>query len=218
MTRAQLRTKLVLFNPEPRIRMISLSTAAQQHFRKLIEQQALPGLGIRVVAVNAGTPKGDCQLEFCEPRDRDGTEWEIECEGFSLFVDAPSVPFLDGATVDYVTSATGGELTIRAPALRGSVPGENASVVERVRYVIESEINPQLASHGGRVSLREMRADGVVVLQFGGGCHGCGMVDATLRGGVERTLQSRVPEVTGVADATDHETGSNPYYRRAARI
>jgi Fe/S biogenesis protein NfuA len=196
--------------------MISLSASAQEHFRKLVEQQALPGLGIRVVAVDAGTAKGDCQLEFSEPGDRNGTEWEIECDGFSLYVDAHSVPYLDGASVDYVRSSTGGELTIRAPALRGSVPGADASVVERVRHVIESEINPQLASHGGRVSLREITADGVVVLQFGGGCHGCGMVDKTLRGGVEKTLKARVPEVTGVADATDHDSGSTPYYRRQA--
>ena len=197
--------------------MITLSTSAQQHFLRLIEQQALPGLGIRMRAVDPGTPGGDCRLEFCEPADRHGSEWEIECEGFSLYVDAPSVPYLDGGTVDFARSPTGGELTIRAPALRGSVPGADASVVERVRHVIESEINPQLASHGGRVSLREVGADGVVVLQFGGGCHGCGMVDATLRGGVERTLRERVPEVTGVADATDHGSGRNPYFRRQAK-
>ncbi len=208
---------MVLFSPEPPPAMISLSAQAQDHFRKLIEQQATPGVGIRVVAVHPGTPRGDCQLEFSEPADRDGSEWEIECEGFSLFVDADSVPYLDGATVDFVRSATGGELTIRAPALRGSVPGENAGVIERVRHVIETEINPQLASHGGRVSLREITAEGVVVLQFGGGCHGCGMVDKTLRGGVEQTLKARVPEVTGVADATDHQSGRNPYFSREAR-
>jgi Fe/S biogenesis protein NfuA len=110
-----------------------MSASAQEHFRKLVEQQALPGLGIRVVAVDAGTPKGDCQLEVSEPSDRDGSEWEVECDGFSLYVDAHSVPYLDGASVDYVRSSTGGELTIRAPALRGSVPGEGASVVERRR-------------------------------------------------------------------------------------
>lgn len=196
--------------------MISLSATAHEHFRKLIEQEATPGLGIRLRAVEAGTPRGDCQLEFCEPADRDGSEWEIECEGYSLYVDPQSAPFLDGATIDFDKSPTGGQLTIRAPALRGAVPGDDASVVERVRYVIESEINPRLASHGGRVSLREVTAEGVVVLQFGGGCHGCGMVDATLRGGVERTLKERIPEVTGVADATDHTTGTNPYMRREA--
>jgi Fe/S biogenesis protein NfuA len=196
--------------------MITLSETAQDHFSKLVAQQGIDGLGIRLTAVHAGTPKGDCQLEFCEPADLAGTEWEIECSGFSLYVDAASRPFLDGATIDFDKSPTGGALTIRAPGLRGAPPAEDASVVERVRHVIESEINPQLASHGGRVSLREVTAEGIAVLQFGGGCHGCGMVDATLRGGVERTLKQRVPEITGVADATDHSTGENPYLRRRA--
>ena len=205
---------MVLIQAKPR--MITLSDSAQDHFSKLVAQQGIDGLGIRLKAVNAGTPKGDCHLEFCEPSDLDGTEWEIECREFSLYVDSASRPFLDGATIDFDKSPTGGALTIRAPGLRGTPPDEDASVVERVRYVIESEINPQLASHGGRVSLREITGEGVVVLQFGGGCHGCGMVDATLRGGVERTLKERVPEVTGVADATDHSTGENPYMRRRA--
>ena len=205
---------MVLIQANPR--MITLSDSAQDHFSKLVAQQGIDGLGIRLKAVNAGTPKGDCHLEFCEPSDLDGTEWEIECRDFSLYVDSASRPFLDGATIDFDKSPTGGALTIRAPGLRGTPPDENASVVERVRYVIESEVNPQLASHGGRVSLREITGEGVVVLQFGGGCHGCGMVDATLRGGVERTLKERVPEVTGVADATDHSTGENPYMRRRA--
>ena len=194
--------------------MITLSESAQEHFSKLVEQQGIADLGIRLRAVNPGTPKGDCHLEFCEPADLDGTEWEIVCRGFSLFVDASSRMYLDGASIDFDRSPTGGQLTIRAPGLRGSPPAEDASIVERVRYVLESEINPQLASHGGRVSLREVTAEGVVVLQFGGGCHGCGMVDATLRGGVERTLKERVPGVTRVADATDHSTGTNPYMQR----
>ena len=194
--------------------MITLSDTAQEHFAKLVAQQGIDGLGIRLRAVEPGTPKGDCHLEFCEPADLDGTEWEVECRDFSLYVDAMSRPYLDGATIDFDLSPTGGALTIRAPALRGSPPDENSSVVERVRYVIETEINPQLASHGGRVSLREVTAEGIVVLQFGGGCHGCGMVDATLRGGVERTLKERVPGVIGVADATDHSTGENPYMRK----
>ena len=194
--------------------MITLSESAQEYFAKLVEQQGIADLGIRLRAVNPGTPKGDCHLEFCEPTDLDGSEWEIECRDFSLYVDSTSRPYLDGATIDFDRSPTGGQLSIRAPGLRGSPPDENASMVERVRYVIETEINPQLASHGGKVGLREITAEGIVVLQFGGGCHGCGMVDATLRGGVERTLKERVPGVTGVADATDHSTGENPYMRK----
>ncbi len=194
--------------------MMNLSDNAQNHFRKLIEQQEIDGLGIRLRAVHAGTLKGDCQLEFCEPSDLVGDEWEVECRGFSIYVEAASVPFLDNAEVDYDLNATGGTLTIRAPGLRGSPPNGDASLIERVRHVIETEINPRLASHGGRVSLSEVTADGIAVLQFGGGCHGCGMVDITLRDGIESTLCERVPEITGVRDATDHATGNKPYMRR----
>ena len=195
---------------------MTLSDNAQDHFRKLIEQQEIDGLGIRLRAVHAGTLKGDCQLEFCEPSDLVGDEWEVECRGFSIYVEAASVPFLDNAVVDYDLNATGGTLTIRAPGLRGSPPNGDASVIERVRHVIETEVNPRLASHGGRVSLSEVTADGIAVLQFGGGCHGCGMVDDTLRDGIESTLCERVPEITGVRDATDHATGDKPYIRREA--
>lgn len=194
--------------------MINLSESARSHFARLVEQQGIAGLGIRLRAVQAGTPKGDCQLEFCEPGELAGDEWEVECEGFSLYVESASVPYLDGAEIDFARDAAGGQLSIRAPHLRGTPPAEGASVVERVRYVIEAEINPQLASHGGRVSLRELTAEGVAVLQFGGGCHGCGMVDVTLRNGIERTLRERVPEVAGVRDATDHDSGHAPYYAR----
>ena len=86
--------------------------------------------------------------------------------------------------------------------------------MERVQYVLETEINPMLAAHKGRVALEEVTADGVVVLRFGGGCHGCGMVDVTLRNGIEKTLRQHVPEVSAVRDATDHESGAAPYIAR----
>ena len=83
-----------------------------------------------------------------------------------------------------------------------------------VRYVIDNEVNPQLASHRGHVTLESVDAEGVVYLRFGGGCHGCGMADVTLKQGIEKTLLDKVPGVTAVRDATDHETGTAPYISR----
>ena len=194
--------------------MIHISDSAQGHFRKLIEREAIPGMGVRLSAVEAGTTRADARLEFCEPRDLVGDEWAVDCEGFTLWLDAPSVPFLDGATIDYETRATGGQLQIRAPKIKGTAPGDAASLVERVRWTIEQDINPQLAQHRGNVSLQEVTADGVVVLRFGGGCHGCGMADVTLKQGIEKTLMEKVPGVTAVRDATDHATGDAPYVPR----
>ena len=90
--------------------------------------------------------------------------------------------------------------------------GADAELSERVAWVLETEVNPGLASHGGMVVLEQVTEDLRVVLRFGGGCHGCGMVDVTLKEGIETTLKGHFPEISGVVDATDHSTGENPYY------
>lgn len=197
--------------------MIQISESAQTHFRKLIEREDLPGLGVRLSAMHPGTPTADVRLEFAEPADLHGDEWAIDCEGFTLWLDAASVQYLDGADIDYASQATGGQLQIRAPKIKGEAPAESASLVERVRWIVEHEVNPQLAQHKGHVDLQEVTADGVVVLRFGGGCHGCGMVDVTLKQGIEKTLLSKVPGVTAVRDATDHASGQAPYFQGDAK-
>lgn len=196
--------------------MIQISETAQAHFRRLIDRESLPGLGVRLSAMHPGTARADVRLEFAEPAELAGDEWAIDCEGFTLWLDAASVPFLDGAQIDYAQLPTGGQLQIRAPRIKGEAPGEAASLVERVRWTIEHEVNPQLAQHRGHVAVQEVTADGVVVLRFGGGCHGCGMADVTLKQGIEKTLMEKVPGVTAVRDATDHATGDAPYLPRDA--
>ena len=124
--------------------MIQISESAQAHFRRLIEREALPGLGVRLSAMHPGTVRADVRLEFAEPGDLLGDEWAIDCEGFTLWLEAASVNYLDSAEIDYEVQATGGQLQIRAPKIKGVVPGESASLVERVHYVVENEINPHV--------------------------------------------------------------------------
>ncbi len=192
--------------------MIDISTNAQSYFRQLLESQGGDAVGIRLRAVDGGTPAGDVRLEFCEPSDLVGDELKVDCGGIALYVERLSLPFLDRAKIDYETSPTGGQLSIRAPRIKGDVPTSDSTLVERVRYVLDSMVNPQLAMHGGKAKLEQVTEDGVVLLRFGGGCHGCGMVEMTMRNGVEKTLMAKVPGVTGVRDITDHGTGTNPYY------
>lgn len=193
--------------------MIQISDTAQTYFRKLIAGQGGDDLGVRLRARNPGSPAADCELEFCEAGERNGEDWVIECAGFNLYVDPASAPWLDGAEIDYKSSPTGGELGIHAPKLRGSAPGAGASLATRVQYVLESEINPKLASHGGHVRLESVSAENEVVLRFGGGCQGCGMASVTMKQGVEKTLRTHFPEISAVLDATDHDAGHSPYYK-----
>ncbi len=82
---------------------------------------------------------------------------------------------------------------------------------ERVQEVIEREINPQVAAHGGFISLLDVK-ENVVYIQMGGGCQGCGMADVTLKQGIEKAIRHAVPQIGEILDATDHASGRNPYY------
>lgn len=194
--------------------MIEITESAQNHFRQLLQSQGGDAVGIRVSALNPGTPAADARLEFADAGDLLGDEWQLECAGFVLYIDAASVRFLDGAHIDISTTATGSQLTIRAPNIKGKAPDAESSLAEQVMWLIESEINPQLASHKGKVSLDSINADNVVYLRFGGGCHGCGMADVTLKQGIEKTLMAKIPAISAVRDATDHSSGSAPFIPR----
>ena len=79
--------------------------------------------------------------------------------------------------------------------------------------MIQTQINPQLASHGGRITLIEVTEEKIAVLQFGGGCNGCSMVDVTLKDGIEKQLLAQFPdELNGVQDVTEHQRGEHSYY------
>ncbi len=191
--------------------MLTVTPAARDYFGKLLEQQPAD-THLRLQVVNAGTPAADVELTFCPQGKQGDDDHAIDCQAFVLYVERDSAGALDGAMIDFESNETGGELNIRAPGLKGQRPASDAPIDERVRWVLDSRINPMVASHGGQVGLVDITDDNDVVLQFGGGCHGCGMVDVTLKQGIETTLKQEVPEVREVIDATDHATGENPYY------
>ena len=82
----------------------------------------------------------------------------------------------------------------------------------KIQELIDYQINPAVAGHGGFIELLEYK-DGVVYLKMGGGCQGCGMANVTLKQGIERMLREEMPEIQQVVDTTDHAGGSNPYYQ-----
>ena len=89
--------------------------------------------------------------------------------------------------------------------------GLGYAVEERISQLLNAHINPAIASHGGYVNL--LSVDGSTAhVEMGGGCQGCGMAAMTLRNGIEAAIKHNIPEITEVADATDHMAGTNPYY------
>ncbi|MBN8445989.1 MAG: Fe-S biogenesis protein NfuA [Rheinheimera sp.] len=192
--------------------MIHISEAAQAHFVKLLEKQAA-GTNIRVFVVNPGTASAECGVSYCPADAVEATDLRVTFTGFDAVIDADSKPFLVDAEIDFVTDQMGSQLTLKAPNAKVRKVSDNAPLKERVQYVIDAEINPQLANHGGRVSVVELTNDGVAILQFGGGCNGCSQVDLTLKEGIEKELLNRFSgELSGVRDVTDHQRGEHSYY------
>lgn len=191
--------------------IITINDAARAHFKKLLSSQP-EGTQIRVFVINPGTPTAECGVSYCPPDSVDESDLEEKNEDFSIYIDEISAPFLDEAVIDFVTDELGSQLTLKAPNSKMKRVADDGPLIERVNYMIQAQINPQLASHGGYVSLVEITDDKHVILQFGGGCNGCSMVDVTLKEGIEKQLLTEFPELAGVRDLTDHQAGTHSYY------
>jgi Fe/S biogenesis protein NfuA len=140
--------------------------------------------------------------------DSEGDE-VLDCEGIGVLVDPVSAGRLRGATLEYVDRLEGAGFRFDNPNKPALLDNPLAA---KVQEILDREINPGVAAHGGRVSLVAVE-DTRVTVRFGGGCQGCGQADVTLKEGVVATIQRQVPEVSEVLDATDHAAGESPYYQ-----
>ena len=191
---------------------INITESAENYLADLLGKQNTPGIGIRIFITQPGTPYAETCIAYCKPGEQKAEDTALALASFTAWIDAVSEPFLEDALVDYATDRMGGQLTIKAPNAKVPMIGEDSPMNERINYYLQTEVNPGLASHGGQVSLVDIVEEGIAVLQFGGGCQGCGMVDTTLKDGVEKTLMERIPELKGVRDITDHSNRENAYY------
>ncbi len=189
--------------------MITITENAHKKFLSILEEENRQGFGIRVTARRGLSPFSvEYGLAFVAPGEEHPADKVIEFEGFKVYVDPQSAPLVEGATVDFVHGLNESGFKITNPKT-SAPPGP---IAEKVQKIIETQINPNIAMHGGFVSLVDVKDD-VAYLRFGGGCQGCGMVDVTLKQGVEVLIKEAVPEIKGVMDVTDHADGKNPYYQ-----
>jgi Fe/S biogenesis protein NfuA len=193
--------------------MIEITAVAQAHFANLLAPQK-EGTNIRVFVINPGTPKAECGVSYCPPEAVESSDTRLSFEGFDALIDEVSLPYLEDAFVDLVEEETGTQLTLKAPNAKMRKVKEDAPLLERVEYVIQVQINPQLASHGGFIKLIEITEDNVAVIEFGGGCNGCSQVDLTLKEGIEKELLEEFSgELNAVRDVTEHAKGDHSFYK-----
>ena len=189
---------------------VTITEAAQKYLASLLEKQKCEGIAVRMHVQAPGTVRAETCLSYCRPGEEKADDVVVQYPAFKAYFEKRSVPFLEDARVDYDQDKFGGQLTIKAPNSKMPKIGENATMEDQITYYLVTEINPQLANHGGEVSLAKMDGN-IAVLKFGGGCQGCSAVDITLKQGVEKTLMEKVPGLGGVQDITDHSDTTNAY-------
>ena len=190
--------------------IIQFTDAARQELLKILEAQDLRGKGAIRVAIQGRSANG---FEYAMALEQDGqpdADDTVQDEGdFKVFVDAESLPKLRGCSVDYVDQLMGGGFQMNNPN-----PAWDDPLAASIAELIDTQISPNVASHGGHVQLIDVK-DNTVFVRLGGGCQGCGMVDVTLRQGIEALIKQEFPQVVGVVDTTDHAGGNNPYFQPA---
>ncbi len=192
--------------------MVEITESSQAYLAGLLSKQDSDDVGVRIFITEPGTPMAETCIAYCRPGEAQQDDLRVEYQAFSAFIDARSEAFLEDAMVDYAEDRMGGQLTIKAPNAKVPNVSPDSPLEDQINYVLHSQVNPSLASHGGMVSLVEIVDESVAVLQFGGGCQGCGMVDVTLKNGVEKTLLDALPALSEVRDVTDHSVTENAYY------
>lgn len=190
--------------------MITFTDAAQKKVVQLIADTGKPVKGLRIKAEARSPLKVNYQLSFILEGQDQPDDTAVRLEGFEAFIDPGSLPHLEEATVDYIEEAMASGFRINAPTKLP--PHLTGPVAQRVQAVIDQKINPGIASHGGFVSLIDIKDD-IVYVELGGGCQGCGMANVTLKQGIEVMIKESVPEIKEVYDSTDHAGGKNPYYQ-----
>ena len=190
--------------------MINISELAATKVKEAIDNYGKPVLGIRAIAQARSPFQVSYGLAFVDEKNVKETDEIFDIGDIKLYIEEDQKPYFEDVTLDYEDGLSGsGFKFANLPRVPKAYQG---TLAEKVIKVLDEQINPGIASHGGYVSLIDVK-DNDVIIQMGGGCQGCGMANVTLKEGVEKALKQAIPEIGAIYDTTDHADGKNPYYK-----
>jgi Fe/S biogenesis protein NfuA len=195
--------------------VLSVTPEAIARILELREQEEDPsGLALRVEVTGTSGVEYAYDLTFDPLADASDADAVYRQDDLPVVVPAGSIEQLNGATLD-IPGGGGPGLVLRNPNRPDPLSGKHleltGTVAEQVEQLLNEQINPALAAHGGFARLEGVEGDKVYVT-MGGGCQGCAVSAMTLRDGIARSIKEAIPEITEVIDTTDHDAGENPYY------
>jgi Fe/S biogenesis protein NfuA len=189
--------------------VLTVTEVATNQIKRILEQEELNDQAVRVGVVSKSPTNFQYQLEFCDRSDKQDGDLVFERDGVTFYVSGDGLEQLKGTSLDYVDTGFSAGFKFDNPNKPKLL---SDPIAERVHRVIQERVNPGVASHGGEVTLLDVK-DGTAYVKLGGGCQGCGQADATVKDGITSMICAEVPEIHTVLDVTDHAAGTNPYFQ-----
>jgi len=187
--------------------MLTVTEAAKRKVLSVIQAQGKPEDGLRITIVGRSSAGFTYDMHLVEEGDAQAEDSVVDVGDFPVIIDADSAPHMRDVIIDYVEDLQQSGFRIGNPNSVWTDPKAMA-----IQELLDTQINPAVASHGGHIELMDVHDD-IVYIRFGGGCQGCGMVSVTLNQGVEQAIREAFPEIREIVDVTDHAAGTNPYYQ-----
>lgn len=198
--------------------VLTITDPAREKILELRAQEDAPdelGLRIEVTGVKGVEYTYDLTFDPVAEADPDAGDLVEEQGALPVIIPSDSIDALRGATLDLPSSGGQAGLVLRNPNRPDPLSGAHleltGTVDEKIRQLLDQQINPALAMHGGYAALDRVEDD-IAYVTMGGGCQGCAVSAMTLREGISRSIREAIPEVKDVIDTTDHSLGENPYY------
>jgi len=186
--------------------MIKITESAEKVIKDLLQDESKSEMSLRMQIIGRGPGGFQYAVRFVPEEDQAAEDEAVQFDEFKVLIDPKTAPDLKDSTLDYKEDDFQRGFLIENPN-----PVWKDSTAQAVQDLLDTKINPGLASHGGFVALLDYKDDEAYIT-FGGGCQGCGLVDVTLKEGVEVTIREALPQVKKVIDTTDHTSGNNPFY------
>ncbi len=186
---------------------LEISPAAREQIEERAQIVDRSDLSLRIEIVGRSEDEFRYRLSFVPETLREPEDLVQAVDGLELLIDPISARYLKGASLEYEDEA--------GFSMENPNPLWHEPAGAEVHQLIERQINPAIAMHGGQVTLLDVR-EGVAYVSMGGGCQGCGMASVTLRQGVEQMITEAIPAIQSIVDTTDHASGANPYFRPEA--
>ena len=205
-------------------RWLDMTTAAYDKVMGFLLQEAEPerqAMWLEVTGTSAN--QWTCSialkpLDAAAPRDA-----VVRHRDLAIVVPERDFDKVRGATIDWLDDPFGtsglrvDNPNTPSPAIGAPPPADlSGDVAQRVIQVLDQQVNPTIAAHGGRAELVAVEQR-TAYLRLGGGCQGCAMATVTLSQGIERAIIQALPEIMSVVDVTDHQSGTNPYFEAAKK-